>query len=83
MTSTKAFITPLSFYYAYTLQNKFNEYAVSSLKILWLKLGFLIVSKVSWLPSTLASFTLYFSYHEVISLLYTIAHLLSLYLECS
>ena len=31
----------------------------------------------------LASFTQYFLYHKVISLLFTIAHLLRLYLECS
>ena len=30
MTSLQAFLTPLSFYYAYTLLNKLYEYAASS-----------------------------------------------------
>ena len=33
-TLTQAFVTPLSFYYAYTLQNKLHEFAASSQKIL-------------------------------------------------
>ena len=34
-TSTQAFVTPLSFYYAYTLQNKIYEFAALSNKILF------------------------------------------------
>ena len=37
-TLTQAFVTPLSFYYAYTLQNKLHKFAASSQKILSLKL---------------------------------------------
>ena len=33
-TLTQAFVTPLSFYYAYTLQNKLHKFAASSQKIL-------------------------------------------------
>ena len=33
-TLTQAFVTPLSFYYAYTLQNKLHEFTASSQKIL-------------------------------------------------
>ena len=35
---TQAFVTPLSFYYAYTLQNKLHKFAASSQKILSSKL---------------------------------------------
>ena len=79
-TPTQAFVTPLGFYYAYTLQNKIYEFAASSNKILLFKN---LKLKICRLPSTLALFTQYFLYHKVISLLFTIAHLLSLYLECS
>ena len=37
-TLTQAFVTPLSFYYAYTLQNKLHKFAALSQKILSLKL---------------------------------------------
>ena len=37
-TLTQAFVTPLSFYYAYTLQNKLHKFAASSQKILSSKL---------------------------------------------
>ena len=37
-TLTQAFVTPLSFYYAYTLQKKLHEFAASSQKILSSKL---------------------------------------------
>ena len=40
-TSTQAFVTPLSFYYAYTLQNKIYEFAASSNKILLSKISIL------------------------------------------
>ena len=38
-TSTQVFVTPLSFYDAYTLQNKIYEFAASSNKILLLKIS--------------------------------------------
>ena len=52
-TSTLAFVTPLSFYYAYTLQNKIYEFAASSNKILLSKISNskYVDSQACWLHS--------------------------------
>ena len=52
-TSTQAFVTPLSFYYAYTLQNKIYEFAASSNKILLSKISNskYVDSQARWLRS--------------------------------
>ena len=52
-TSTQAFVTPLSFYYAYTLQNKIYEFAASSNKILFSKTSNskYVDSQACWLRS--------------------------------
>ena len=52
-TSTQAFGTPLSFYYAYTLQNKIYEFAASSNKILLSKISNskYVDSQARWLRS--------------------------------
>ena len=52
-TSTQAFVTPLSFYYAYTLQNKIYEFAASSNKILFSRASHskYVDSQARWLHS--------------------------------
>ena len=52
-TSTQAFVTPLSFYYAYTLQNKIYEFAASSNRILLSKISNpkYVDSQARWLCS--------------------------------
>ena len=52
-TSTQAFVTPLSFYYAYTLQNKIYEFAALSNKILFWKTSNskYVDSQACWLHS--------------------------------
>ena len=52
-TSTQAFVPPLSFYYAYTLQNKIYKFAAPSNKILFLKTLNLkyVDSQARWLCS--------------------------------
>ena len=52
-TSTQAFVTPLSFYYSYTLQNKIYEFAASYNKILLSKISNskYVDSQARWLCS--------------------------------
>ena len=81
-TLTQAFVTPLSFDYAYTLQNTLYECAASSQKILSSKTlnSNMLTPKHAGFIHTIFLIS---QYHKVIFLLLTIGHLLSLYLECS